>query len=144
MIPHSVQTLQTLTLIKLMLVLKNTTGCIYYRFLKMKRQNRDMIKLLLIILKLVFYYMCILNWTGHFFQLKGLLFDTSSAFFPFYFSRMHRKNGQFASLREGSVSSNSEAKNSLVGNTLGPETEWVMLIFGSNFQFMLNVLMDSA
>lgn len=36
---------------------------------------------------------------------------------------MHRKNGQFASLREGSASSKLEAKNSLVGSTLGPETD---------------------
>ncbi|XP_021854461.1 GATA transcription factor 19 isoform X2 [Spinacia oleracea] len=37
--------------------------------------------------------------------------------------RMHRKNGQFASLREDSASSNLEAKkNLLVGAALGPET----------------------
>ncbi|XP_021743754.1 GATA transcription factor 19-like isoform X2 [Chenopodium quinoa] len=37
--------------------------------------------------------------------------------------RMHRKNGQFASLREGSASSNLEAnKNLVVGRSLGPET----------------------
>ncbi|XP_048494796.1 GATA transcription factor 19 isoform X2 [Beta vulgaris subsp. vulgaris] len=37
--------------------------------------------------------------------------------------RMHRKNGQFASLREGSASSNLEAKKNLPnGGTLGPES----------------------
>uniref|UniRef100_A0A803LK68 GATA-type domain-containing protein n=1 Tax=Chenopodium quinoa TaxID=63459 RepID=A0A803LK68_CHEQI len=37
--------------------------------------------------------------------------------------RMHRKNGQFASLREGSASSNLEAKKNLVvGRTLGQDT----------------------
>ncbi|XP_021762216.1 GATA transcription factor 19-like [Chenopodium quinoa] len=36
--------------------------------------------------------------------------------------RMHRKNGQFASLREGSTSFNLEAKKNLVvGRSLGPE-----------------------
>uniref|UniRef100_A0A803NE89 GATA-type domain-containing protein n=1 Tax=Chenopodium quinoa TaxID=63459 RepID=A0A803NE89_CHEQI len=36
---------------------------------------------------------------------------------------MHRKNGQFASLREGSASFNLEAKKNLVvGRSLGPET----------------------
>ncbi|XP_021717861.1 GATA transcription factor 18-like [Chenopodium quinoa] len=38
-------------------------------------------------------------------------------------TRMHRKNGQFASLREGSASFNLEAKkNIVVGRSLGLET----------------------
>ncbi|KAL2924486.1 GATA transcription factor 20 [Bienertia sinuspersici] len=74
---------------------------------------------LVIILILVLYITSGLIRTGYVAKSRDcFLIDFTVSF---SFERMHRKNGQFASPREGTASSNLEAKKPVIGCIAGPE-----------------------